>query len=60
MRVKLLLFLVVLFTLGVSGCMEQSNEAVLPRPRLLGQEFSTFQPPTKPAKTSDVSEIAEP
>ena len=60
MYMKLLSFLVVLFTLGVSGCMEQSNEVVLPRPRSLGRQFSTFQPPAKPTETSNVPEIAEP
>jgi len=60
MYMKLLSFLVVLYALGVSGCMEQSNEIALPQPRSLGQEFSTFQPPAKPMETSDVPEIAEP
>lgn len=60
MCMKLLSFLVVLCALGVSGCMEQSNESALPRPRSLGREFSTFQPPAKPMETSEVPEIAEP
>ncbi len=49
-----------LFVLGVSGCMEPGSEAALPQPRLLGRQFSTFQPPAKPEATSDVPEIAEP
>ncbi|MHC4456935.1 MAG: TolC family protein [Planctomycetota bacterium] len=52
--------LVMLFLLGISGCMEQSNEIALPQRRLLGQEFSTFRPPAKPMKTSEVPEFAEP
>jgi cobalt-zinc-cadmium efflux system outer membrane protein len=57
---KRFLLLVMLFVPGVSGCMEQSSEIALPRPRSLGKEFSTFQPPAEPMVTSDVPEIAEP
>jgi cobalt-zinc-cadmium efflux system outer membrane protein len=57
---KLLTFLVVLFALGIWGCMEPGNEAALPQPRSLGHQFSTFQPPAKPEATSDVPEITEP
>ena len=60
MCMKLLTFLVVLFALGVSGCMEPGNEAALPQPRSLGHQFSTFQPPAKPMETPDVQEISEP
>ena len=60
MCMKSLSFLVVLFVLGVSGCMEPGSEAALPQPRSLGRQFSTFQPPAKPMETSVVPEIAEP
>ncbi|MFC1738762.1 TolC family protein [Planctomycetota bacterium] len=60
MRIRFLPFLIMLFVLGVSGCMEQDNEAALPQPRSLGQEFSTFQPPTEPMETTEVPGIAEP
>ncbi|NQT03453.1 MAG: TolC family protein [Planctomycetes bacterium] len=54
------LLLVMLFALGTSGCMEQSNDVTLPQQKSLGQEFRIFQPPVKPAETPDVSEISEP
>jgi cobalt-zinc-cadmium efflux system outer membrane protein len=60
MYIRLFSFLIVLFALGISGCMEQSHEAALPQRRPLGQEFSTFQPPAEPMETLDVPEIAEP
>jgi len=60
MCVRFLTFLVVLFAIGVPGCMEHSNEVALPERRSLGKEFSTFQPPSKPMETPDVPEIAEP
>ena len=60
MRIKFLSFFIMLFALGVSGCMEQSNEVALPQPQSLGQEFSTFQPPAKPMETTRAPEIAEP
>ena len=60
MRIRFLPFLIMLFALGVSGCMEQNNETALPQPRLLGQEFSTFQPPAKPMETAQSPGIAEP
>ncbi len=60
MRIRILSFLVLLFALGVSGCMEQSKEVALPQPRLLGQKFNTFQPPAKPMETIQAREIAEP
>jgi len=60
MCMRFLSFLVVLFVLGVTGCMEQSNDITLPQPQSLVQEFSTFQPPAKPMETPDVPEIAEP
>ena len=60
MWMKLLSFLVVLFALGVCGCMEPGNEAVLPQPRPFGHQFSTFQPPAIPEATSDIPEISEP
>jgi cobalt-zinc-cadmium efflux system outer membrane protein len=60
MRIRFLPFLIMVFVLGVSGCMEQNNEVALPHPRLLGQDFSTFQPPTKPMETIESAEIADP
>ena len=57
MRMKLLLLL---FALGVCGCMGPGSEAALPQPRPLGRQFSTFQPPAKPMETPDVQEISEP
>ncbi len=60
MCIKFLPFLVVLFAIGVSGCVEQSNEVALPQPRSLGQEFSTFQPPAKPMEIAEAPGIAEP
>jgi cobalt-zinc-cadmium efflux system outer membrane protein len=60
MRIRFLPFLIMLFMLGVSGCMEQSNEVTLPRPRSLGQEFSAFQPSAKPMETTEPPGIAEP
>ncbi len=60
MCMKLLSFLVVLFALGVSGCMDPDSEAALGQPRPLGRQFSTFQPPAKPMETPDVQEISEP
>ncbi len=60
MCVRFLTFLVVLFAIGVPGCMEHSDEVALPERRSLVQEFSTFQAPAKPMETPDVPEIAEP
>ena len=60
MRIRFFPFLILLFMLGVSGCMEQSNEVVLPQRRLLGQEFNTFQPPAKPMEITKAPGIAEP
>ena len=60
MCIKLLSFLVVLFALCVSGCMEPGSEVALPQPGPLGQQFSTFQPPARPMETPDVQEISEP
>ena len=60
MCMRFLTFLVVLFAIGVPGCMEHSDEAALPERRSLAQEFSTFQAPAKPMETPDVPEIAEP
>ena len=60
MCIRFLSFLIMLFVLGVSGCMEQGNEVALPQPRSLGQEFSTFQPPAKPMETTEAPGIAEP
>ncbi len=61
MCIRFLPFLVMLFVLGVSGCMEQGNEVALPQPRSLGQEFSTFRPPKKPPTTVQYApEVAEP
>ncbi len=60
MRIKLLLFLIMLFAVCVSGCMEQGNEVALPQPRSLGQEFSTFQPPAKPMEIAELPVIAVP
>ena len=60
MRIRFLSFLIMLFALGVSGCMEQSNEVALPQSRSLGQEFSTFQPPIKPVETTEALGIVEP
>ncbi len=60
MSIRFLPFLIMLFAIVVSGCMEQSNEVALPQPRSLGQEFSTFQPPAKPMETTKPAGIAEP
>ncbi|MHC4630513.1 MAG: TolC family protein [Planctomycetota bacterium] len=60
MYIRFFSFLIVLLVLGISGCMEQSNEVAVPQRRPLGQEFSTFQPPAQPMETLDVPEIAEP
>jgi len=60
MYMRFLQFLVVLFALGVSGCMEQANEMALPEARSLGQEFGTFQPPAKPIEIADPVEVTEP
>ncbi len=60
MYIRFLSFLIMLFVLGVSGCMEQGNEVALPQPRSLGQEFNTFQPPAKPMETTQAPGIAEP
>jgi len=57
---RLLLFLMMLFSLGLSGCMERGNKTTLPQPQSLGQEFSTFQPPEKPMETAEIHEIVEP
>ena len=60
MRIRFLPFLIMLFVLGVSGCMEQGNEVALHQPRSLGQEFSTFQPRRQPMETTQAPGIAEP
>ena len=60
MCMRFLSFLVVLFVLGVIGCMDRNNEVALPERRSLVQEFSTFQPPTKPMETTEDPGIAEP
>ncbi len=60
MYIRILSFLLLLFAIGVSGCLEQNNEVVLLQPRSLGQEFSTFQPPAKLMETTEAPGIAEP
>ncbi|MHC4286913.1 MAG: TolC family protein [Planctomycetota bacterium] len=60
MCMRFLLFLLMLLTLGVSGCMEQGNETPLPQPQSLGQEFSTFQPPAEPTETIEAPVIIQP
>jgi len=60
MCMRFLSFLVVLFALGVQGCMEHGNEVASPERRSLGQEFSTFQPPAKPKETPDIPAFARP
>ena len=55
-----ILLLVMLFALGASGCMEQSDDVTLPQQSSLGRDFSTFQPPAKPVENPDVLEISEP
>ena len=60
MNIKLLPFLVILFALGVSGCIEQENNLELPQPQLLGKEFRTFKPPAKPMENTKPLEIAQP
>ena len=60
MCMRFLLFLLMLFALGLSGCMEQGNETTLPQPKSLGQEFSTYQPPVKPTETIEAPEIVTP
>ena len=60
MCMRLLLFLLMFFSLGLSGCMEWGNETTLPQPQSLGQEFSTFQPPAKPTETIEALEIIQP
>ena len=54
------LLLVMMFALGVSGCMEQSGDVTLAQQSSLGRSFSTFQPPAKPVENPDVPEISEP
>ncbi|MBW7989956.1 MAG: TolC family protein [Planctomycetes bacterium] len=54
------LLLVMLFVPGVSGCMEQSDDDMLPQQSSLGRSFSTFQPPAKPMENPEVPEIVEP
>jgi len=49
-----------LFALGVSGCMEKSDDVTLPQQPSLGRDYSTFQPPANPVGNPDVPEIAEP
>jgi cobalt-zinc-cadmium efflux system outer membrane protein len=61
MFTKILKFLTILSVITISGCMDSGADAVLPEPRPLGEDFSTFQPPKKPPTTvSDAPEIAEP
>ncbi|MHC4637613.1 MAG: TolC family protein [Planctomycetota bacterium] len=60
MCIRFLLFLIMLFALSVSGCMEQGNEVALPEPQSLGHQFSTFQPPARPMETEEATGIAEP
>ncbi len=60
MCIRFLSFLIMLFALGVSGCMEQNNEVALPQHQSLGQEFSTFQPRRQPMETTQAPGIAEP
>ncbi len=60
MRIKFLLFLIMLVALGASGCSRQSDESVLPPPPSLGRQFSTFHPPAKPTETAQEPGIAEP
>ncbi|MDT8300908.1 MAG: TolC family protein [Sedimentisphaerales bacterium] len=54
------ILLVILFTLIVSGCMEQSDSAMLPQQPSLGRDVNTFQSPAKPVENTDVPEIIEP
>ncbi|MBW8016037.1 MAG: TolC family protein [Planctomycetes bacterium] len=61
MCIRYLSFLLIAFlAIGVSGCLEEKNESALPQPLSLGQEFSTFQPPVKPAQVEEVTKMSEP
>jgi len=61
MFVKRLLFYTVISSFVVSGCMNARTDTVWPERRLLGNEFSTFQPPRKPIATGQrTPEIVEP
>ncbi len=55
-----ILLLVMLLALGVSGCMEQSDDVTLHQQPSLGRDFSTFQPPAKAMENPDAAEISEP
>lgn len=59
-RKSILFLLLIMLFLSLSGCTARSNESALPQPRSLGQEFSTFQPPAKPAETIKATPINEP
>jgi len=60
MYIKFLSFIIMLFVLSLSGCAEQGNDVVLPKPQLLGQQFSTFQPQRQPVETTQAPVITEP
>ncbi|MHC4174615.1 MAG: TolC family protein [Planctomycetota bacterium] len=60
MLIRFLLFFTAISVIAVSGCMDSGSHAEHIEPRPLGQEFSSFQPPTEPMETLDVPEIAEP
>lgn len=61
MFTKFLSFFTIISVLAASGCMDPANDEAWPGPPLLGQEFSTFEPPEKPPKiVSESHEIAEP
>jgi cobalt-zinc-cadmium efflux system outer membrane protein len=60
MRTRFLLFMIMLFALGVSGCVQPNNETISPPPQPLGQEFSTSQPPPKKTETIEPSEAVAP
>lgn len=61
MCIRYLSFLLIVFlAIGTSGCLEDKNESPLPQPLSLGQEFSTFKPPVKPAQAVEVVEMSKP
>jgi len=60
MFMKSLLFLILLYTLAVSGDLQQGNEVTLSRHRSLGQKLNAIQSSDKPMETLNDPKIGEP
>lgn len=59
MHIKFLSLLTLILMLNASGCMDQNNETVLPKPQPLVQNFSTFKPPAEITENVEILKDTE-